>query len=392
LTDAIADQQMSAAIRVAIGIPTRNRAELARHAIQSIVEQRLPATLSIDTFVSDNSTVSEESAAIEQVATAIGQPPVVLIRPPDDLPMVEHWNFLLTQMLRRSDADYFLFLTDRMFFKRDALRALSQAIQRRPHSPVITYGIDTLHDLVPPYFLRLRKWSGQCVRVSTAAALNAASRGHIDDYLPRMLNSAAHRSLLQRLTRHYGSVFASVAPDFAFCFRALSLVDHYTSIDQSLIVQHGLGRSNGRSMSRGVVTPDSHDFMARLAPHHTWSATPIPELQTTRNVIMNEYAVARANAPDPGRFPPIDLARYMELQWSEVLEMEDPAARDSAIALLRQRGDLWPASPYYFDKAMILERAASERGARRRHPKFGLKERRGLLKRLLARWRKPAAS
>ena len=257
---------MTTGLRIAVGIPTRNRADLAHHAIRSVVEQLLPATLAVELFVSDNSTAPRETAALEQRVSSIGDSRIVRLRPPGDLPMVEHWNFLLTQMLERSDADYFLFLTDRMFFKRDALRTLGEALERHPHSPLLAYGIDTLHDLVPPFFLRLQKWSGRCVKIPAVEALDAVSRAHLHDYLPKMLNSAAHRGLIERLTGHYGSVFSSFAPDFAFCFRALSLIDHYTSLDQSLIVQHGLARSNGHSMSRGIATADSRDFMARLRP------------------------------------------------------------------------------------------------------------------------------
>lgn len=359
--------------RIAIGIPTRNRAELAVHAVASVVGQSLPPGLALDVFVSDNSTVPDEREALKRFVAGLGDTRVRRIEPPGDLPMVEHWNFLLTEMLDRSDADRFVFLTDRMFFKHEALRALGAALERCADAELLAYGIDTLHDLEPPFRLELQSWSGECGELACASALDAVSRAYLYDFLPKMLNSAASRALLTRLCGHYGSAFGSIAPDFAFCFRALSMLDRYAFLDRSLIVQHGLARSNGRSMTRGVSTADSRDFMARVGAQYTRSgfATPIPELQTVANVIMHEYASARAAAPHPERFPEIDPASYMELQWEEVLRMEDPSARATSIELLRRHAHLWPESLNFFDKAAMLERAAVADGKRRRSAKLG---------------------
>ncbi len=370
--------------RIAIGIPTRNRAELVVHALTSVVGQSLPPEIALDVFVSDNSTAPHERETLQRFVAGLGDTRVRRIQPPGDLPMVEHWNFLLAEMLDRSDADRFLFLTDRMFFKHGALRALGAALERCADSELLAYGIDTLHDLEPPFRLQLQSWSGECRDLASASALDAVSRAYLYDYLPKMLNSVASRALLTRLCGHYGSVFSSIAPDFAFCFRALSMLDRYAFLDRSLIVQHGLARSNGRSMTRGVPTADSRDFMARLGAQYerTGFAALIPELQTTANVIMHEYASARAAAPQPECFPEIDPARYMALQWNEVLQMEDPSARAIAVELLRRHAHLWPESPHFFDKAALLETAAAADGKRRWHAKLrGIESRKIALRR-----------
>ena len=359
--------------RIAIGIPTRNRAELAAHAIASVVGQSLPPELALDVLVSDNSTAPHELEALERFVAGLGDARVQRIRPPGDLPMVEHWNFLVAAMLERSAADGLLFLTDRMFFKRDALRALGAALERCEDAELLAYGIDTLHDLDPPYRLELHAWSGACGELAAVDALEAVSRGYLYDFLPKMLNSVASRALLTRMAARHGAVFGSIAPDFAFCFRALALLDRYAFVDRSLIVQHGLGRSNGRSMTRGVRTADSRDFQERLGADFEQSgfATAIPELQTVANVILHEYATAKAAAPHPERFPEIAPATYMALQWDEVRQMEDPAARAEAIELLRRNASLWPDSQQFFDKNAMLERAARADGKQRRHAKLG---------------------
>ncbi len=387
--------------RLAIGIPTRNRAALAEESIRSAIQQALPPAVALDVFVSDNSTAGEEHDALRRFVSAIGDPRVRLLRAPADLPMVEHWNFLLATMLEQSEGDRFLFLTDRMFLKRNALSALFAALESTAHLELLSFGIDTLQDLAPPFRLEMQPWTGECIELEAADVLRAVSSAFLRDFLPKMLNSVARRDLLSRLVRQYGSVFSSIAPDFSFCFRALSMLDRYAYLDRSLIVQHGLDRSNGRSMSRGVETADSKDFVGRLRSEGSGLrlATPIPDLMTTGNIIMHEYVTARSTAPNPARFPDIDLPRYMKLQWEEVSKMESGPAQETAFRLLRENADLWPQRPFFFDKPTILARACVADGPRRRKPRLNglqhwtvLTGWRGLPGRVWSRWRRRGPS
>src|SRR5213079_1148751 len=99
-------------LSLAIGIPTRNRAELAITAVDSVLRA---GRREVGVVVSDNSTDHGEAARLEELCAARG-PAVRYLRPPEPLPMAAHWEWLWGAIEHEAGASHVAYLTDRLVF------------------------------------------------------------------------------------------------------------------------------------------------------------------------------------------------------------------------------------------------------------------------------------
>lgn len=314
-------------------IPTRNRARLAVNAIRSVFGQSAPDARIL---VSDNSTSSEEAAALARYCGGVAGSRLAYVRPPESMPMTQHWNWIMERALADYDANHVTFLTDRMVFKPGALAELAGILRRRP-GWLLSYMHDRVDDDVRPVTVFRQPWTGKLMEVSAARLLYLASQSHYEDIFPRMLNCVAPRPLLEKLRARFGGVFGSISPDFNFGFRVLEVEDSILYYDKALLVHYALDRSNGASMTRGEQTPDHVDFVRSLGAVKMNHAAPIPEITTTYNAVAHEYCVARREFGG-AKFPELDKAKYMGVLWAEIPRLADAGARERARELLRAHG------------------------------------------------------
>ena len=342
---------MPDAVRLAVVVPTRNRAVLAARAARTVVRE---GASNVSLFVSDNSTDVGESEHLSRLCAGLGDEAVTYLRPPAPLAMTDHWEWAAHEALVRSGASHLLFLTDRMVFKQGTLRELLAIVDERPGS-VVSFNHDSVLDHVRPIRLRLEPWSGLLVEIPSERLLYLSSRGVIHASLPRMLNCVVPREVLGSVERRYGTLFASISPDFCFAYRCLGAVDTILFWDLSPLVQHGLDVSNGSTYARGVRSEARRDFVEQLGQTPMNFAAPIPEFQTIRNAILHEYAFVRAESGDD-RFPPIDPRGYLAAVVEDLSLFENREARTVMLDVLADNG--WVGSPKRrYDAGIQLLRA-----------------------------------
>lgn len=298
---------------ITVVIPTRNRVDLAIRAIESAVAQDLEVQTTV--LVSDNSTDAEQAEQLSRYCESIAasgsarQPTLRYVRPGEDLAMSEHWEWARAQAELNKATSHVLYLTDRTLLKPGALKRLATVAASYP-SHVISFNNDMVDDYQLPVALHREVWGDFLLRVPTRRLLDLVAELIIPRPLPRMLNTLVPVSALSDIANLYGAVFESVAPDFCFCFRHLQLSEEILYFDRSLTVMHGLGRSNGNSTSRGVASSDTIDFLKRARSRGgIATATTIPAVTTTYNVIANEYATASQDAPSP--MPSLNQRAYL---------------------------------------------------------------------------------
>jgi hypothetical protein len=343
---------VSAFGRVAIVVPTRNRADLAARAVRSVVAAEASA---VSLIVSDNSTEPGEAERLRAVCEEYGVGAVRYLRPPEPLAMPAHWQWAVHQALGDEQVTHVAYLTDRMVFKRGQLDELLAIVAGRP-AEVVTYNHDSVLDHSRPIRLRLEPWSGLLVEIPSERLLRLSSSGVIHASLPRMLNTVVPREVLDAVERRFGTVFESIAPDFCFAFRCLATVDGILFWDASPLVQHGLDVSNGSTYARGVASKARRDFDEQLGATPMNHATPVPEFETIRNAILNEYAVVGAEAADPARFPPIDPRGYLAAVVEDLSLLENRQVRNRMLGVLADTG--WVGAPKRrLDAAMLMLRA-----------------------------------
>ena len=96
-----------------IVIPTRNRANFAINAINSVLEQE---NCNLEVIVSDNSTDEADILKLSSYCHQLDDKRLRYICPPKPLTMAQHWDWAMRQALQISSANHIAFLTDRTLF------------------------------------------------------------------------------------------------------------------------------------------------------------------------------------------------------------------------------------------------------------------------------------
>jgi YD repeat-containing protein len=316
-------------------IPTRNRAQLAMNAVRSLLDQP------VDDFrilVSDNSTSEPDRNDLESFCASLADSRMRYVRPPQPLPMPEHWEWAIEQALANYKTSHFSYLTDRMMFRQGALKELLGLTLRYPDK-VITYNHDRISDDTRPIRVEQYEVTEKLLEVESQRLLQLVSEVILHHGLPRMMNCIVPRRVLEVIHRRFGNVFTSIAPDFNFCFRCLDLEDSILFYDKSPLFHYAQDRSNGASAVRGESTQDTIDFEANLPVESSKRnyATPISSLITATNAVLNEYLIYKQETGSP-RFPGLNLQNYLRANAIEVAEVREPQLRAQSYALLVEHG------------------------------------------------------
>jgi hypothetical protein len=320
-------------------IPTRNRASIAKRAIRSVLDQ---PGCDVRVMVSDNSTAPEELEDLQKYCAELNDNRLRYVRPPRPLPMANHWEWAIQEALRSYNANHFLYLTDRMMFKPLRLKEVLDRVAAYPDK-VLSYNHDRIVDDRIPIRIEQHEYTGELFEIRTLRLSYLLSQSIFPHAFPRMLNCVVPRDVLNRIQEHFGSVFASISPDFLFCCRCLELEETILFYDKSPIFHYALGRSHGASVSRGETTGDAQDFAANLTVDSSFRnhATPIPELITAANAIFNEYLLCKQETKS-SRFFEVDLQKYLRVNAAEVSEFSDPNLKARLHALLKAHGLIEP--------------------------------------------------
>jgi Glycosyltransferase like family 2 len=330
-------------MKVAVVVPTRNRADLAPTTVASALAGGDPR---VSVLVSDNSTDAEQAASLEAWCAGLAEERLHYMRPERPLPMSEHWQWALERALEDPAVTHVMYLTDRLVLRADALTQLAAIVDSHPRD-VVTFSDDVVMDYEKPVTLFERPWTGKLFRFDSEQLLRSAARG-IVLASPTMLNSIVPRAVMEDIQAAFGSVFASIAPDHCFSNRCLDRVDSIIHCDRPLIVQRGLWRSNGFSQIRGVSNSDHADFLRELRDSSINQHAPVPELLTVSNAIYNEYEFVRQE-PASSKLAPLKRHFYLGANARDVARLENPQLQASMYAVLAEHG--W--SPWMRMRCML---------------------------------------
>lgn len=310
-------------------IPTRNRFNIVLNGIKSSLLNPLPEGFKI--LISDDSSEESQAEALRKFCEK-NKSKVLYIRAPGNLSMTQHYEWAIHQGLKHKEFNHFCFLTDRMIFKKGALKELDNLLKEYPNE-LISYNNDHITDHIKPVQLKQNVWSGQTVKIKTKTILYYASQTKFHSALPRMLNCVAPRTILKDIEYKFGSIFDSIAPDFCFCFRCLYLLQDFLYLDKSLIVDYATYRSNGVSQSRGIITKDNKYYNSKLDKSRINYASLVPEFLTINNIIVNEYLIVK-NETKSKKFKNINIQSYYEQIAIELLRIENISLKIRMLFLL----------------------------------------------------------
>ncbi|HEV2811815.1 MAG TPA: hypothetical protein VGW10_01080 [Solirubrobacteraceae bacterium] len=324
-------------------------------AVASVVRGAPPDVVVV---VSDNSTDAAECERLSEFCS--GQPDnVVYVRPPEPLAMSSHWEWLQQVIRDRVAPTHIAYLTDRMVFTDGSLHELLAVVEREPDS-VLSCREDRVIDLTTPVQLVQSQWTGCLFELDAGRLIELSSRAMWGDYLPRMLNCIVPVGVVDAIERRFGSVFRSIAPDYAFAYRCLAVCDRILFLDRACLIHYGMTSSAGISYLRGEPNEHANDFERNLSEQR-FGATPEPAFETVANAILDEYCRVQAAAPD--RFPPLRWQPYLRANAVSASRIENPEWRARVQELLRRRGWTRRRNAQY-----VMNLTASMAGYFLRHP------------------------
>jgi glycosyltransferase involved in cell wall biosynthesis len=320
--------------KTAVVIPTRNRADLAMTAIRSVISQPVSE---LQLIVSDNSTDDANRTVLEDFCRQLADPRVVYVRPPNALPMTAHWEWAIHQALALPDLAHVVYLTDRSMFKPGELAHIIELARRNP-GKVISYDWVTIFDHLDPILVEQREHTGRVIDVTAERLLYLSSQSLISNCLPRLMNACVPRSVVESVLKEFGSVFASISPDYHFCYRCLAVVDSILYYDAAAFVSYAILRSNGVS-TMGMSTPATVDFNSQLTLNQSTRsfAAPVPAFETFANYALHEYCLVKEESADP-RFHEVNREKYLARNASEAASNGDVQLKREKQTLLKAHG------------------------------------------------------
>jgi len=323
--------------RTVIVIPTRNRSDLAKNAIGSVLDQ---IGSDVDVLVSDNSTASNQRAELSQYCEQRADARLRYITPPESLPMSPHWDWAMQQALSLYDASHIAFLTDRMMFRPGALGSLIEIIKAYPDK-LLTYMHDHVNDFSLPVVLHQSTWTGNLYEVDSHRLLELSAQSVMyDSSVPRMLNCLVPRTVLETIKERFGNFFASIAPDWNFAYRSLAVVDSILFYEKAGLVHYAQHRSNGQSAHFGIVNEAYAKFIEDLGSLPVNFAAPFPEVVTVWNAIISEYCHVKDVTRSP-KFPTLSMDKYIQALAVGIDSIKDPERQQHMRFLLSARARRW---------------------------------------------------
>jgi len=327
-------------LKLLVIIPTRNRVELTKRAIRSVLGQ---AGCDLELIVSDNSTSPADLEELKEFSRNIGDTRLTYIRPEEPLAMARHWDWMMKQALAKSSFTHVIILTDRMLFKNGALQKL-QGISGTYPDQVVTYAIDELFDETDPPTLVQNATTGKLFEIRNEDVVDAFLELLWVSPFPTMLNSYVPRTVVENIENQYEEIFSSVSPDFNFGFKIMDLEDSILYYDEALLVSYGYSHSNGRSVVTGNRATDetAKDFDKHIVRDDVYIDSLLPFPRVVIDALLNEYFYILKHAKKR-HFPPLNPNKYRSRVISNVLRLQNKELSVELLGMLREKfGSRYP--------------------------------------------------
>ena len=300
-----------------IVIFTKNRAELAAFALESVLRQTFD---DFEVIVSDN----DDGESTARALARFRNPRFRYHRTGGTLSMVDNWEC----GLEFTTGHYVLSLTDRSVLKRHALERIWRAISEHPQQDVFVWQYDLLYQRRDGDTLIRYSGPPDDEIVSSAALFDFFFLNPTERYshrLPRGLNCCFSRSLLDELRATTGGrVCLPVAPDYIQAFLALVHRPTVAMINEPLFVWGGLALSNGLGTYDGTGT--FQRFMHDLGRTEAdlYDLVPVKTVGI-HNMICNDLLHLKVQCPDRFSGVVLNLPGYFAVCYEEIQRWLAPA-------------------------------------------------------------------
>ena len=297
---------------ISIVMPTRNRSELLQFSVRSALEQRFDAS-AFEVVVSDNSSDDRTEALVRE----IDSPNLRYATTGGSLSMPDSWEFAASQASGR----YVTFLCDDDALLPSSLARLASILEANPRMELVAWGqAEYYHpDWTEPWNrnrLVLPTFSDGVVEETSAHALQRMFRFDVQG-LPRMLNSACSRQVIDRARRRSGRLFLPTSPDYTFMATSLGLTSSLIYAETPMMLAGASKHSIGWSSARGGSSA-TRAFYSEFGagPDQLHPDAPVCPSATVSGIFQSFVNVMRSGVLVDGHEP--SLPRFYALLYAEL--------------------------------------------------------------------------
>lgn len=262
-------------VRFSVVIPTRERAETLKYAIQTCLAQQFD---SYEIIIQDNCS----SSATKEVVDSFKSEKIKYFRSKVPLAMSENWELALSHAV----GEYIIFIGDDDGLLLNALPKIDRLIRELNTKALCWTPINYFWPNVPLPSANMIKipWKHgirflHSIEVIPKAANNQLNPGR----LPMIYHNAIHRDLVALLRKKTGRVFGACAPDvytgfaFAYLLKVYPVLDYPMSIIGVSAKSNGLAQSLLQDKESNIVQEfDTLNAKAGLGWHPKTPNIPIP--------------------------------------------------------------------------------------------------------------------
>lgn len=326
-----------------IVIPTKNRPELLRDAITSVILQDFE---DYELIVSDNFNDERTKKVVDDFAA---DPRLKYFRTHQELNMPDHWEFATL----KAKGKYILVLSDRSLLRPAALQEIHQMIQNSsPGISVYTWKHFLFDNETG--FLRAVSRANNTVEILPAVKLlEEYSNTQGRDYrFPVVLNNCYREDLAAEIRRKHGRLFGPICPDGLASFLMLFYAEKVTCLNKPLFV------IQGAEDSAGLLTNlyGSDLYLRTLRLDNWYRYVPI-KAPFNHNLAFSDYLTARIMVSGERDFADVNWVTYFLRCYEEFIYFSKTGfIRKSKSIFLRE----WEKALHSFDKdtqALVRKKA-----------------------------------
>ena len=285
-----------------IVIPTKNRPELLRDAIRSVLLQNFD---DYELIVSDNFNDERTKKTVDEFKD---NHHLNYIRAESELNIPDHWEFAT----KNTKGVYTLILIDRAFLGQGALRDIHDIIIESKEAPVFfwKYGY---FDEQKKVLRGEKEEEGAQILKSKNLLRNFGST--LDaHYLPRPHVGCYRFDIVQKIKQNIGRLYLPFGPDYTSSLLALAYSDSVIYLPRPLVFFQGASLSSGTQAQVSVVS-----YLKSLNLSDPYKYVPIKAPINT-NLIFNDFLKIRSLAGDNFKDIDIDWIFYFGIIYQELIE------------------------------------------------------------------------
>lgn len=253
---------------ISVVIPTLNRPEFSRIAVESVLRQE--GNYNFEIILSNNGGGKQ---TFEMFNTDIYKDKIRYVETAIILPMTEHWEWASRFALGK----YLMILPDRRLLRQGALKKLITAMENNLECDACCCCDEWLYS------------SGRVVStktfevdviLSTKKILRDFENGIVDrNILPLGLNSIIRRDFIEKYRMKQGLYFEPIAPDYRSAFNFLFSAKYIYAIADPVMITTGFSLSNGGAAYKGDTSyfkslkdDGAFVFMPRCFEGNVWGS------------------------------------------------------------------------------------------------------------------------